>query len=100
MSDIQAGKPDPKALLAAAEQLDRTWDAWATAEDGDQPFVAVEEAIGSMRGVLQGTRRMRLSKDQYAYWRSRCSCGWPGSPWTRRQQAIDEYAGHVCDREG
>lgn len=92
-------KPDPKALLAAAEQMDRAWDAWTEAEDGDPAFVTVEEAIGSLRYVLQGTRRMKLSKDRYDYWRSRCSCGWPGSPWTVRQNAISEYAGHVCGRE-
>jgi len=105
-------KPDTAALLAAAQHIDRLWDKWATAEDdaGDGWFDELAGAVGSMRGVLAGARRMRLSKDRYGFWRSRCTgCGWPGSPWaggrygrgeelmTGREAAGREFASHICD---
>jgi len=110
--------PDTKALLAAAKHLDRAWDIWMEA-DGEDPlagehFETVVEAVGSLRQALVGLRRMKLSKDRYDYWRARCCCGWCGGPWnggklppvpgktysqpiSGRQQAINEFARHVCD---
>lgn len=100
-------KPEPKALLAAAQFLDGAWDRWMEAGDGDAAFATVEEAVGSLRRVLGGTRRMRSHTDTYGFLRLRCECGWGGSPWTdgdpiagnfatAREQATAEFARHAC----
>lgn len=100
-------KPEPKALLAGVQFLDKVWDRWIEAEDGDEAFALVEEAVGRLRGVLAGTRRMRSHTDTYGFLRLRCECGWSGSPWsdgdpmagvfaTAREQATAEFARHAC----
>jgi hypothetical protein len=105
-------KVENRALLAAAMELDARWDAYVTSEN-DAGFDEVVQAIDSLRRVLAGTRRLRFSSDQYGFTRTRCECGWVGSPWdgshigdggrqmSPRQQAAAEFALHVCyEQEG
>lgn len=96
---------DGKALLAQALLVSEEWDRWMLADDPDAEFPFFEWSLTALRSVLDGSRRMRLNKDQYGFWRSRCECGWSGSPQgggvegdvrTGREQAIDEYAAHDC----
>jgi hypothetical protein len=101
--------PDAATLVAAAQYLDVAWDQWVEADDGDAVFAIVEEAVGNLRRVLAGIRRMRARTDSYGFLRARCACRWSGSPWTQgdpmignfasaRQQATAEFVRHACNQ--
>jgi hypothetical protein len=42
-------------------------------------------------------RRMKgPRRDSDGMYRAKCACGWPGSPWELRRNAVAEFTQHHC----
>jgi hypothetical protein len=76
-----------------------------TAETPGTPATSAEAALDQGRkrdeaeqaaiSTLAAHRLKGISSDTYGYRRSRCECGWAGSPWETKETSRAEHDRHV-----
>jgi hypothetical protein len=100
-----------RTILIQARLAAEVWKNPVKGASGEYLAFELEKPMAALQMAVDGKRAIRTSTDTYGYVRARCSCGWPGSPWSgtshypdgralsARDQAEHEFTRHECSKE-